>query len=151
MSIVVSLPIYTKCLTCKRSVLPHAKQIRCVTCLVLCHVKCLSLNLEERICILSRSSSWCWCYCIGGALPFDNIIADEEFKDALYCKDHFNKCWYRLNYELFEPLDRKEFDLNFPPDEVGANPIFYHNIWPLILTISMKKTSMIKPSCKDHY
>ena len=67
----------TKCLICKRTVLPHAKQIRCVLCFELCHVKCLSLNLEEQICISSCSASWYCCYCIGGELPFNNVIEDE--------------------------------------------------------------------------
>ena len=82
----ILLPMDTKCLTCKRAVLPHTKQIRCVICLALCHVKSLSSNTKEQICILSCSSSWYCINCISEALPFNNIIDDEEFKDALFCK-----------------------------------------------------------------
>ena len=119
----------TKCLICKRIVLPHAKQIRCVLCFELCHVKCLSLNSEEQSCILSCSASWYCCYCIGEALPFNNIIEDEEFKIALYCKDHFDEYWDRFSYKLFEPLDKNEFDCISPLDDVDPDLNFYHVIF----------------------
>ena len=113
--------MHTKCLTCKRAVLPHAKQIRCVICLELCHVKCLSLNTKEQICILSCSSIWYCINCIGEALPFNNITDNEEFKDALFCKDHFDEYWDRFSYKLFEPLDSNEFDCISPLDEVDPD------------------------------
>ena len=71
-------------------------------------------------------------YCInstGEALPFNNIIDNEEFKHALFCKDHFDEYWDRFSYKLFEPLDSNEFDCISPLDEVDPDLNFYHGIF----------------------
>ena len=142
----ILLPMDTKCLTCKRAVLPHAKQIRCVICLALRHVKSLSSNTKEQICILSCSSSWYCINCISEALPFNNIIDDEEFKDALFCKEQTD---YYLNHETVMNLTVFHFLMKWILISISITK--YSNIWQLIVAISTKKNSMMKQSYKNHY
>ena len=68
-------------------------------------------------------------YSVGGALPFNSIIEDEEFTNALYCKDHFDEHLDRFSCALFEPLDKNQFDCFSPLGEVDPDLHFSDEIF----------------------
>ena len=105
----------------------HAKTASCVMCHLKCHLKCISLNTEELSSIINDSSWYCM-RCITSALPFIGIDDDEEYMQALSCKDHFELNWDRLYDKLFNPLSVEENEFESPLDEIDPDSNFYSDL-----------------------
>ena len=67
------------CQICSRSVQRHSKQVKCSSCCLILHLKCITLSTDEQNCILNDVSSWMWPNCTQTIFPFNWIEEDEIF------------------------------------------------------------------------
>ena len=65
--------------------------------------------------------------CISDALPFINIVDDDEYLKAFSAKDHFELNWDLLYDKLFNPMSVSENDLELPLDEIDPDLNFYND------------------------
>ena len=89
------------CLICERRILSHVKLIDCKVCHESCHLKCLSLDESVQLYYISNASNWYCCHFLGNALPFNHILEDDVFHDALYCKDNIDIDWESFSPAMF--------------------------------------------------
>ena len=67
------------CQVCSRSVQRHAKQVKCCSCCLILHLKCITLSTDELNCILNHVCSWMCLSCTQTIFPFNWIEEDEIF------------------------------------------------------------------------
>ena len=67
------------CQVCSRSVQRHSKQVKCSSCCLILHLKCITLSTDEQNCILNDASSWMCPSCTQTIFPFNWIEEDEIF------------------------------------------------------------------------
>lgn len=74
----------TQCNRCKRRVLSHAASLVCDCCKRKTHLNCLAyVNKSDSIYVNRTSLIWFCVNCIQSALPFNHIVDDDEFIQAL--------------------------------------------------------------------
>ena len=67
------------CPICSKRVLPHAKQVKCCSCHLIYHMKCLTLQTENLLYIRNNSLTWFCKTCITELFPFNHIEHDDVF------------------------------------------------------------------------
>ena len=95
-----------KCNICSGRILSHSKTMKCVLCYNHCHLKCISLNNDERSNILRDTNCWYCHLCLSSVFPFNHIGDDSEFYKAICTTD----IW---NVDLLDLLDDYDPDLLF--------------------------------------
>ena len=118
-----------KCLICRRPILSHACYIQCSVCHLFSHIQCLpQISTADPIYIDRNTNDWICTICIEDALPFNNLIDDDEFlasiaPDRLQTHQHSIKELNQLTvYNPFELCDDKLTD---PLQDIDPDTQFY--------------------------
>ena len=101
-----------KCNICSRRILSHSKTMECVLCYNHCHLKCISLNNDERSNILRDTNCWYYHLCLSSVLPFNHTGDDSEFIRAICTKSIWNVDLLDLSDKVFNPLENLDRELN---------------------------------------
>ena len=111
------------CPVCNRHVLSHAKQISCCICLLVYHIKCLSLKLEDQAEYLQHANTWYCMLCLQEMFPFNCIEDDVVFISEIHATDlstitieSLDMCMFNpfmLNDDFYTPLWEIDPDINF--------------------------------------
>ena len=108
---------YKKCNICSGRILSHSRTMTCVLCCNHCHLKCISLNNDDRSDIL-RDTNWWYCHlCLSSVVPFNHIGDKSEFYKAICTKDIRNDDLLDLSDKVFNPLENLDRELNDLLDE----------------------------------
>ena len=97
------------CPICSRSVLAHAKKVKCAVCYCYYHIKYISLNHEDQSYIEVNLFSW---YCCNSKIfPFNHIEGDDIFISEINNMDIDTKTIESLSESLFNPLELNNDDI----------------------------------------
>ena len=101
-----------KCNICSGRILSQSRTMKCVLCYNHCHLKCISLNNEERTNILRDTNYWYCHLCLSSVFQFNHIGDDSEFYKAICTTDIWNVDLLDLSDKVFNPLENLNRELN---------------------------------------
>ena len=116
------------CPICSRSVLPHAKKVKCAVCYCYYHIKCISLNHEDQNYIELNSFSWYCCNCLSKIFPFNHIEGDDIFISEINNMDIDTKTIESLSENLFYPLELNNDDIYSPLCDVDPDANYFNEL-----------------------
>ena len=70
------------CNICNKKVLGHAFYLHCTACYKKVHKQCISCISELDYIKLHEDKDWICIVCLENALPFCNIIDDDEYSEC---------------------------------------------------------------------
>ena len=118
-----------ECNICSGRILSHPRTMKCVLCYNHCHLKCISLNSDERSNILRDTNCWYYHVCLSSVFAFNHIGDDSEFYKAICTKDIWNVDLLDLSDKVFNPLENLDRELNDLLDEYDPDLNFYKEIY----------------------
>ena len=135
----------SKCNVCFRKVLSHSYYLHCSSCKNPVHLKCLrNIKYDDPIYTTRHINCWYCTNCIEEALPFTNIIDDDEYLSVVHEHlyqldariDELNNNNFLLNelteiddIDLNDPLTENDPDIHFyQTDNILSKPSNYYNI-----------------------
>ena len=118
-----------KCNICSGRILSHSRTMKCELCYNHCHLKCISLNSDERSNIMRDTNCWYCHLCLSSVFHFNHIGDDSEFYKAIWTKDIWNVDLLDLSDKVFNPLENLDRELNDLLDEYDPDLNFYNEIY----------------------
>ena len=119
-----------RCLLCVKRILSHSKILKCRACSQEFHIACCNVTRSE---LSEISPDWYCTTCVQDAIPFCNIVEDDDFRSAIFSL-HSDK---PINANILDQLAFNPFEWNqdnatpltdVDPDiQVFSNPSFSSN------------------------
>ena len=116
------------CQVCNRHVLSHAKQISCCICLLVYHIKCRSLKLEDQAEYLQQADTWYCMLCLQEMFPFNCIEDDAVFISEIHATDLSTTTIESLDMFMFNPFMLNDDDFYTPLWGTDPDINFYNKI-----------------------
>ena len=119
--------IMDNCPICNRHILRHAKMTYCWICQSKFHIKCITLNHETQISIMTNNSEWYCQNCICEIFPFNHIENDKSFLAEINNFTLSDRI-AALSDMLFQPFELNTNDYYSPLFDVDPDINFYNKI-----------------------
>ena len=113
---------------CSKRVLPHAKQVKCCSCHLIYHMKCLTLQTEDLLYIRCNSLTWFCKTCITELFPFNHIEHDDVFVSEVNNIGSCTRSIESLSDLLFNPFELNSDDHYSPLIDIDPDVNYYNEI-----------------------
>ena len=107
------------CIVCPTRILSHIVILTCEYCRKSAHIRCIPVTREEYAHVMNRTHGWICMNCSSEILPFNNIIDQDKFTEALFeLTSDFPMNMSTISDKLFNPmvLNDKNFNPLFESD-----------------------------------
>ena len=119
--------IMDNCPICNRHILRHARMTCCCICQSKFHIKCITLNHETQISIMTNNSEWYCRNCICEIFPFNHIESDKSFLAEINNFTLSDRI-AALSDMLLQPFELNTNDYYSPLFDVDPDINFYNKI-----------------------
>ena len=116
------------CCLCNKRILSHSQFISCSVCLQCVHISCLSdVASSDPLYTERHENSWICPLCVQDALPFANIIDDDEYADTIktcFAGSLSPDDLALMNFNSFDVIDD---NMNYSIDDVNPDLQFFND------------------------
>ena len=119
---------HDKCPICSRSMLSHARKVKCFICCYYYHMKCISLDPNDLSYIELNRTSWYCCNCITAIFPFNHIENNELFISEVNSMDFELKTIEDLSTKLFNPFEINNDDIYYPLCDIDPDAHYFNKL-----------------------